>query len=73
MCATSGCIRFLVPVITDVDFFFLFLLVGLISHQPIEVNVKPVLFYRTAGTLLSCLACSKHAVALICEPELSGL
>lgn len=60
---------------TCLIFFFLFLLVGLISHQPIEVNVKAVLFYLTAGTLLSCLAHSKHAVdsGLICEPRLSGL
>lgn len=55
-------------------FFFLFSLVGLISHQPIGVNVKAVLLYMTVGTLLSCVARSKHAVnwGLICEPGLSG-
>lgn len=74
MCATSGCLPSLVPVITDVNNnFFIFLLVGLIRHQPIGVSVKAVLFYMTAGTLVSCLAPSKHPVdlGLICEPRLS--
>lgn len=34
---------------------------GLISHQPIGVNVKAVLLYMTVGTLLSCVARAKHA------------
>lgn len=47
---------------------------GLISHQPIGVNVYAVLLYMSVGTLLSCVARSKHAVdwGLICEPGLSG-
>lgn len=79
MCATCGWL--LVPVITYVFalhmiLFIFLLLVDLISHhQPIEVNVKAVLFYMMAGTLLSCLAHWKHTVdsGLICEPGLSGL
>lgn len=76
-CATSGCLPSLVPVITDVSFFFffIFLLAGLISHQSIEVNVKAVLVYMTVGTLVPCLARSEHPVdsGLICEPRLSDL
>lgn len=46
---------------------------GLVSHQPIEVNGEVVLFYMTAGMLLSCLVLSMHAVdsCMICESTLS--
>lgn len=48
MCATSGCLGFRLPAHADVG-FSLSSLVGLISHQPTEVRVKPFVILRDSG------------------------